>query len=526
METKALFLKKAAALAPSLQEREVRPVRTVSPARAADGTVTLTETGDYRSLCLRSGDTACLDFGDHFVGHLTLCLGSEGSHPDAPAWLQIQFAERPQELFEDVGSYHGWISKGWIQQEQLHVDVLPATVALPRRYAFRYVKLTVLDVSSKYALRLTDCLCRETTCADASALPAFPLDDPELARIDAVGCRTLRSCMQTVFEDGPKRDRRLWLGDLRLQALASYASYRNDDLVKRCLYLFAGTANAEGRVAACLFTEPEVEADDTYMFDYSLFFIPTLRDYWRATGDRETLEELWPTALRQVELARANFDETGLVRDSDVLGWCFVDWNLDLNKQAGAQAIYLYCLRALTELAEALGEQSLCETLREEYQAKKQRALSALWDNARQVFVSGRDRQISWASQVWMILAGVLDPGSGAALLRRVAVMPEAEKMVTPYLYHHYVDALLSVGEKERALQTIRDYWGGMAAQGADTFWELYDPSDPNASPYGGTVVNSFCHAWSCTPTYFLRNFFLSRINDAKAAQPQKVISC
>lgn len=28
-------------------------------------------------------------------------------------------------------------------------------------------------------------------------------------------------CMQSVFEDGPKRDRRLWLGDLRLQALAS-----------------------------------------------------------------------------------------------------------------------------------------------------------------------------------------------------------------------------------------------------------------------------------------------------------------
>ena len=27
--------------------------------------------------------------------------------------------------------------------------------------------------------------------------------------------------MQDVFEDGPKRDRRLWLGDLRLEALAN-----------------------------------------------------------------------------------------------------------------------------------------------------------------------------------------------------------------------------------------------------------------------------------------------------------------
>lgn len=501
---------------PSLREQEVRPICTVTFHQSAGGMVSVEETEDYRSLCLRSGDTVCLDFGDHFVGHLTLRLGFEGSHPDAPAWLRIQFAERGQELFEDVESYHGWISKGWIQQEQLHVDVLPATVALPRRYAFRYVKLTVLDVSSKYALRLTDCVCRETTCADASALPAFPLDDPELARIDAVACRTLRSCMQTVFEDGPKRDRRLWLGDLRLQALASYATYRNDELVKRCLYLFAGTANEEGRLAACLFTEPEVEADDTYMFDYSLFFIPTLRDYWNATGDRETLEELWPTALRQVELARECFDDTGLIRDSDVLGWCFVDWNLNLNKQASAQAIYLYCLNALMELADTVGGHALSARLEEEYQAKKQQALSALWDSEKQVFISGAGRQISWASQVWMVLAGVLEPSEGAALLHRIAAMPEAEKMVTPYLYHHYVDALFSVGEKGQALETLRGYWGGMVDQGADTFWELYDPSNPNESPYGGTIVNSFCHAWSCTPTYFLRRGSLGEAASVK----------
>lgn len=508
METKALFLKKAAELMPVLQEREVRPVRTVALEQAADGAVSVTETEAFHTRQLRAGDVVCLDFGDHFVGRLTLNLGFAGSHPDAPAWLRIQFAERAQELFEDADSYHGWISKGWIQQEQLHVDVLPTAVALPRRYAFRYVKLTVLDVSGKYSLRLTDCVCRETTCADASTLPAFPLDDPELARIDTVACRTLRNCMQTVFEDGPKRDRRLWLGDLRLQALASYATYRKDELVKRCLYLFAGTANEEGRLAACLFTEPKVEADDTYMFDYSLFFVPTLRDYWNATGDRETLEELWPTALRQAELARKCFDDTGLIRDSDVLGWCFVDWNLNLNKQAGAQAIYLYCLNALTELADALGEHALSARLKEEYQAKKERAFSALWDKEKQVFVSGAGRQISWASQVWMVLAGVLEPEEGAALLRRVAAMLEAEKMVTPYLYHHYVDALLSVGERDQALNVLRSYWGGMVKQGADTFWELYDPSNPNESPYGGTIVNSFCHAWSCTPAYFLRHRF------------------
>ena len=47
-----------------------------------------------------------------------------------------------------------------------------------------------------------------------------------------------------------------------------------------------------------------------------------------------------------------------------------------------------------------------------------------------------------------------------------------------------------------------------MAELGADTFWELYNPKNPDESPYGGTIVNSYCHAWSCAPAYFLRRYY------------------
>ncbi len=314
--------------------------------------------------------------------------------------------------------------------------------------------------------------------------------------------------MQRVFEDGPKRDRRLWMGDLRLQALANYQTYRSNDLVKACLYLFAGTTLADGRVGACLFLEPEIEVDDTVMFDYSLLFIATLRDYLAATGDTAAAQELWPTALRQLELAAANFDERGIVRDSDVLGWCFVDWNLALNKQAGAQGIYLYCLQAAIELAQALGKTEELPRLRAEQQAKTQAALRFLWDEEKQLFVSGAEKQLSWASQVWMVLGGAVTGARAAALLERLPTCMEALEMVTPYMYHNYVDALLKVGKREQALHVLGEYWGGMAAHGADTFWELYNPANPAESPYGGTIVNSYCHAWSCAPAYFLRKYF------------------
>ena len=479
-EKKASWLKKAEACKPALHTETVRPVSgmPVHP--------------------LRESDSIVLDFGNHFVGRLTLRLRSEGSHPDAPAWLRIKFCENSRELNETLEGYRGWISKGWVQQEQVHVDVLPAMLAMPRRYAFRYVRIDVLALSSRYSLVIEDACADTTTSAGDTAVEALRGEEWEKA-IDRAALRTLRSCMQDVFEDGPKRDRRLWLGDLRLQALANSVTYRHFSLVKRCLYLFAYAADSEGRIPACLFTEPRVEGDDTYMFDYSLFFIPVLMDYTQASGDAETLRDLMPLALHQLALAEKQFDpDTQLIRDSDQLGWCFVDWNLRLNKQCCAHAIWVYCAQAALRMRKDPALAALIET-------RKNAMRIHLYDREQHLFVSGMDRQISWASQVWAILAGVVAGGEARACLDAAAACPEALDMVTPYMMHHYVEALGLAGRRQQARQTIRDYWGAMVARGADTFWELFNPANPDESPYGSPVVNSYCHAWSCTPTWFLR---------------------
>ena len=485
MDNRRLFLEKAEALKPRLQVETVRPVSGLPDA------------------ALSEGDSVVLDFGNHFVGRLTLCLSFEGSHPDAPAWMRFKFCENARELEETLEGYRGWISKGWVQTEEAHVDVLPAQLALPRRYAFRYVRIDVLALSSKYRLTLEDAWAETTTSAEDAAVTRFSGDERDAA-IDRIALRTLRSCMQSVFEDGPKRDRRLWLGDLRLQALANYASYRNNDLVKRCLYLFAGVADGAGRLPACLFLEPKVEADDTYMFDYALFFIPTLLEYLRQTDDNETALQLLPTALKQLELSENQFDGD-LVRDSDRLGWCFVDWNLSLNKQASAQAIWLYCAKAALELCDRLGN-ARPNGLEALIVGRAEAMRKAWFDEARGVFVSGADRQVSWASQVWAVLAGVVEGDQAAKCLEAVRHIPDAVGMVTPYMMHHYIEALCCAGHRAEALDALRSYWGAMVDYGADTFWELFNPDDPDESPYGSPVVNSYCHAWSCTPTWFLRS--------------------
>lgn len=458
----------------------------------------------FPSSALTRGDSLVLDFGNHFVGRISMRLHSVGSHQDAPAFLSIKFCEVDKELHEDATAYSGWISRGWIQEEQLHIDVLPDTVSLPRRYAFRYVKITVIDVSSKYRLVVDDVWAECTTSADDSQLKPLVCSQED-GRLDAIALRTLRNCMQDVFEDGPKRDRRLWLGDLRLQALANYATYRHINLVKRCLYLFAGTTGEDDRIAACLFTTPENQTDDTYMMDYTLFFIPTLLDYYEATGDIETLRDLAPLALKQLDITASYFDERQVVRDSHELGWCFVDWNLDLNKQASAQAIYIYCAKAAEQIAITLRWTEVAHKIRQDWQAKAQAAMVHLYDRKKGLFISGERAQVSVASQVWFVLSGILSAKQCQQALKRVDSFPGAEKMVTPYMYHHYVHALYKANMSDTARMAMKRYWGGMVEQGACTFFELFNPENPDESPYGSSIVNSYCHAWSCTPTWFLR---------------------
>ena len=303
-------------------------------------------------------DSAVLDFGEHLTSHLSFSLSGEGRGVDAPARIELVFGEVPAEVAEPFDSYKGGLSRAWLQDEIINVDVLPATVELPRRYAFRYLKLEVVDTSPNFRVRFNDVHATALTSAGEDPPPLPQGADALLRRIDAVGLNTLRECMQTVFEDGPKRDRRLWIGDLRLQALTNYVSFRNYDLVKRCLYLFAGLPREDGFVAACVFEDPKPLRGHEYIIDYAALYPAVLNDYARASGDSETARELWPVAARQIEILTAYVGADGLFaapRNS----WVFVDWNSQLDRTAAMHGIFVYALRQIAELAGKVGQSSV-----------------------------------------------------------------------------------------------------------------------------------------------------------------------
>ncbi len=510
--TESQWVVLAERLKPSLVRTRHAPASIVEP--AADPTAFLrwrmtrvAAAEAIESRLFKPGDAVVLDFGTHLTGYFALSLRGEGRGIDAPARLKFTFGEVPGEIAEPFDPYKGWLSRAWLQDEILNVDVLPATIELPRRYAFRYVKIEIIATSPNYALRIGDVQVTAVTSGSGAVSP-LPPSAPELLRqIDEVSIRTLRECMQTVFEDGPKRDRRLWIGDLRLQALTNYATVRNFDLVKRCLLLFAGLPREDGLVAACVFEDPQPLRGHEYIMDYAALYAAAVVDYAKATNDWKTAIALWPVVRRQMELLTKYVSPEGVFADPGGW-WIFIDWSEALERTAAMHGVLLYSLRYALELARKVAAPETTEYTRviELMTAGGHRAF---FDPSRRVFVSGPKRQISWATQAWMALSGVASREEAAHALTAVKALDDAVRPGAPYLYHYVADAMIQCGLESEALDVIRWYWGGMVTAGADTFWEVYDPKNPSLSPYGNVLTNSYCHAWSCTPAYLLRQVSL-----------------
>lgn len=449
-------------------------------------------------------DTFILDFGNHYVGKFSIDIQSVGSPMDSPLYIRLRFAEVAAELSYQSDQYDGWLAKGWIQEEFIHLDELPATLELPRRYAFRYVEIKVLDTSPKWSAVFSNPNVITETSVDSESVVIPQLHDQKLQKIYEVGVKTLADCMTDVFEDGPKRDRRLWLGDLRLQALANYSTFNQNDLVKRCLYLFSGLTAEDGRISANVFTKPQPIPDDTFLFEYSLFFISVLYDLLEHEFEQELLVELYPIAKKQMDYSLKYVQESGEVT-SDSKYPVFVDWSNDFDKETCLQAIMIYVLKQFISLTRKMAEST--DFYEEMLEKVENYARNELFDTSRNLFRT-KNGEYNIASQVWMVLAELFPQEKNSQIMR--TTMQElfpVRNIATPYMYHHITEALFLADLKDEAVEFMKAYWGKMIDLGADTFWEAFEPENPNYSPYGSPIISSYCHAWSCTPVYLIDKY-------------------
>ena len=509
------WLRKAEACKPELSYQTISPVKTVrsvQDAKAFQGW-RMEDAGSTDILFnepFKKHPSITLDFGNHYTGFLTFSIKPFGLvAADAPVRLKFTLAEVPGELNTPLEPYKGGLARSWVQDEIVTITSVPHEMTIPRRLSGRYLKIELLGISGSFDF-VFDKLTFKTQTSVTNEAPALAsTTEPIIQDIYKVGLNTLKECMQTVYEDGPKRDRRLWIGDLYLEALANAYTFKNHELTKHCLYLLAAFANDEGLLHATLLEKPQPHPQyGTHTLDYCLIYNVALLEYLKETGDTETAADLWPVAVRQIELALRQFSPDWIYdMDKKPQYWLVFDWKDGYDRQASMQGLTIFALQHSYELAKRLGkEKEAGEWLT--IAGKMQKAARRhFYDKTLGVMVSGKDRQVSYLSQVWMILSNTLSKKEGAKAMANVMSMPDACYPGCPYAYHYVIEALLQCGMPQEARNLITDYWGSMVKRGADTFWEVYDPNNDYLSPYGFFVINSYCHAWSCTPVYFINKY-------------------
>lgn len=504
MQKNELFEQKAIAHKRPLKHRTVRPVGAVTMETAENAFQKLQAVpadGGSFPLTLHAGDSIILDFGDHCVGFLHFTLNHFGNIriTDSPVQLAFTFGEFPLEIVTPPESYRGSLGKGWLQNETKNVVFTPYTGSLERRYSFRYLKIERTD-NAVFPISVEDLYADCVSAVDMDSAPQCSTTDPLLAKIYEMSVKTLKECEQDVFEDGPKRDRRLWIGDLRLQALTDYVTFQNADLVKRCLYLFAAYKTDAGLVSPYVFPDSPPYIDGWTFIDYSLFFVSCLYDYVQYSGDQEILKELYPTAKDQIMQVCSLLDKT----TGKIQAMPFIDWCPDLDKETAILGVYLYTLRQFCLMTEMLGAKT--DWILKEIRDVKE-VMLRFYDKKSGLFLTSGG-QLSWHSQIWAIISEAVCGEEALQLLRTTLRVDPQYIPHTPYMMHCYLEALDKCGLQEEVLAKIKDFWGQIAKAGFDCCPEIFNPGDPFESPYDAPEINSACHAWSCTPAYWIAKYF------------------
>lgn len=515
------WLQKAEASKPVLNKtthHPVREVKIVADANAFQGFKAV-EDGDINDLYSKSfkkKKEVIVDFGKHLVGNVSFKIKDIGPMQDAVLRFKVTFGEIPSDLGLPVEPYTGSLSRGWMQDFQCDVSY-DGCYTFNRRITARYMKIEAVGTSI-YSDFCFDNITFETTTSAGKSKAQLASTTPQIFKdIARVSENTLKDCMQGVFEDGPKRDQRLWMGDLYLEALANTASFKEYNVTKRCLYLLAGLANPDnGLLYSNMVEYPKPHAQQTFFVDYALSYILTLNDYLKATGDTETARDLWPVVKNQINtiLAKAIdnnhlYANTGYQYKGMMVSIVFFDWApVTLDNHAAIQGLLAHSIDCAYNIAKVIGKTDDVKAYPATAKQLRKAGYKAYWDAKKQIVVSGKERQESYTATSWAVLGDLIKGNEAQKAIRNVMQSNTAIKPGTPYANHFLVAAMLHCGMNSEAKKYVEDYWGGMVRLGADTFWEYYVPDNHLFSSYNGyTLLNSYCHAWSCTPIYFIVNY-------------------
>ncbi len=337
---------------------------------------------------------------------------------------------------------------------------------------------------------------------------SFHSSDPVLDRIWRMGADTYRSCTEDALTDNPTRERGQWLGDMGMGMMTGTAAYPDIVVCRRGLLQAAQCALPNGMVAGLY------PGTIGQLSTYSAQWVTFCLNYWKYTGDKSILTELYPYAEANVSAFEGLMTPKGLSPDA---GWGFVDWGYVPNQGPCDMGVNLHVYRSFLDMAEwtkAIGAadklpryQALAEkmeaVLKEYFDAHKppegydwpaigyHRAVLGIY--------SGFIPREHVPAAVAFIKAHILDcfPNNPAAPRLSDPAAVGNPRLITPYFSNYAFQVLIDNGHMDFVMGQYRKCWGWMLDRGNTTLLEVFDPRW------------SHCHQWGACPTWQLTRYAL-----------------
>lgn len=329
---------------------------------------------------------------------------------------------------------------------------------------------------------------------------SFHSDNQLVNQIWDVSEETFKLCSDMFFIDGIKRDRWIWSGDAYQSYLINQYLFFDEDINKRTIVALRG--------------QDMIKQHVNTIVDYSILWLISIENHYLMTKDREFLAMIYPKMVSMMNYLVAQTNNLGFIygREKD---WIFIDWS-EMDKEgtlAAEQILLLKAYNSMIVCGDVLGKD--INEYRISYDYLHKNLMTYFWDEDLGAFIdcyeSGR-KNVTRHANIFAVLYDFVTPEQSQSILENVLLNDEITQITTPYFKFFEQDALCKLGETARVYETIVDYWGGMLAEDAVTFWEEYNPEETGAdmySMYGDPYGKSLCHAWGASPIYLLSRYFI-----------------
>ena len=356
--------------------------------------------------------------------------------------------------------------------------------------AGRYIRLTIETAAEP--LRIDALRLRETHYPHKFESD-FASDDPRWGNLMKISKRVLEMCSHETYMDCPYYEQLMYVGDTRLEALATYATTRDSRLPRKAALIFDESRDPTGLTAA---RAPSIERQ--VIPPFSLWWVMMIHDnaYWR--DDLAFTRARMPGVRAVLDAFRACVhSDDGLLHAP--VGWNFMDWAPQWNGGVPPEAHFGACasmnlqfalvLRAAAELEDIFGEKELAARNRRDAAAIQAAATAAFWDDKRGLFAENKHfDQYSEHAQCMAILGGSVPKGKNRAIAEALFAAPDLIRC-TIYFSFYLFEVCRLLGKSDELYARL-PLWFEHEEKGLFTTIETPEPT------------RSDCHAWGAHPMF------------------------